>query len=188
MRRSDLIQLLEAHTGSTALERDYRERMLALVNAGSDPFMRHNYRPGHFTCSSFVLSPTFDALLLIFHSKLRRWLQPGGHVEGEDRDVFAAARREVSEETGVEDLRLLDGRTLFDLDIHQIPGRAKEPGHEHFDLRFLFVAPSLQATAGSDALDFQWVRLKEVSNLESDASVMRAVEKLMQRGDLSASA
>ena len=157
MRRADLIQLLEAHEGSTALERRYGEEMRALVEAEGDPFARNNYLPGHFTCSAFVLSPTLDALLLIYHSKLHRWLQPGGHVDEEDVDVVAAARREVLEETGVADLRLLDGRILFDLDIHHIPARPKEVGHAHFDLRFLFVAPSLEATAGSDAVDYQWV-------------------------------
>jgi hypothetical protein len=76
---------------------------------------------------------------------------------------------------------------LFDLDIHNIPGRAEEPTHRHFDLRFLFLAPSWEATAGSDAVDFRWVGLAEVAVHESDASVMRAVEKLRRRFEAAAS-
>jgi 8-oxo-dGTP pyrophosphatase MutT (NUDIX family) len=128
-----------------------------------------------------VLSPDLSSLLLIYHAKLNRWLQPGGHAEPGDTDVFASARREAMEEAGVDGLCLVDGRVLFDLDIHNIPGRAEEPAHRHFDLRFLFLAPSWEATAGSDAVDFRWVGLAEVAVHESDASVMRAVEKLRRR-------
>ena len=162
--------------------------MRRLLEGQGDPFARSNWRPGHFTCSSFVLSPDLDSLLLIFHLRLDRWLQPGGHVEAEDVDMFAAARREVLEETGVDGLQLANGAKLFDLDIHQIPGRVDEPAHEHFDLRFLFVAPGLEATAGSDAVKLRWVGLAEVAAIESDASVMRAVEKLQRRAALGAQA
>ena len=56
--------------------------MLALCDNAGDPFSREHYVPGHFTASAFVLSPTRDMLLLVFHGKLHRWLQPGGHIDG----------------------------------------------------------------------------------------------------------
>jgi 8-oxo-dGTP pyrophosphatase MutT (NUDIX family) len=155
--------------------------MLVLVGAAGDSFSRAHYSPGHFTCSSFVVSPDRQSLLLIYHSKLNRWLQPGGHIEPDDVDVFAAARREVHEETGIESMELLDGPCLFDLDIHSIPSFGDTSAHQHFDLRFLFQAPSTEAKAGSDAVDARWVRYGAVNDMESDISVMRAVSKLVDR-------
>ena len=155
--------------------------MFNLLESEGDPFSREHYRPGHFTCSSFVLSPDSTSLLLIYHSKLKRWLQPGGHTEPGDPDVFAAAHREALEETGIDGLQLVDGLVLFDLDIHLIPGRGDEAAHEHFDLRFLFQASGWEALAGSDAMDARWVGFADVNNHESDISVMRAVEKLRLR-------
>jgi 8-oxo-dGTP pyrophosphatase MutT (NUDIX family) len=126
--------------------------MLALLDVPGDPFARDHFVPGHFTASAFVLSPARDALLLIHHSKLHRWLQPGGHVDAGDPDVLFAAQREVEEEVGLVDLSPAEpGAGLFDADVHRIPARRAEPEHEHFDLRFAFVAQSRAYRAGSDA-------------------------------------
>lgn len=152
--------------------------MLQLAEA-PDPFARDHWVPGHFTASAFVLSPEGDDLLLIFHEKFRRWLQPGGHVEPEDTDLAAAACREVHEETGLGEVDVLD--PTFDLDIHDIPARKGDPVHQHFDVRVLLRARSRAASAGSDALAARWVPLDDVSSIETDESVLRAVRKLMRR-------
>jgi len=176
-RRAHLRGLLAAHRPADETEDDFREQMLALCDAPADPFSRALYRPGHFTASAFVLAPDRQSLLLIFHGKLSRWLQPGGHIDPADADVVVAARREVAEETGVSALTAM-GQGLFDVDVHVIPARKQEPEHRHFDLRLLFRAEQFDFAAGSDAIDAKWVPLDEVSEIESDASVMRAVKKL----------
>jgi 8-oxo-dGTP pyrophosphatase MutT (NUDIX family) len=146
---------------------------------GGDPFRRDHFQPGHFTASGFVLSPRRDALVLVHHRKLDRWLQPGGHLEASDADIVAAARREIFEETGLAELAQ-QGDGSFDLDVHALPALGPEPEHEHFDVRFLFVArtPSLQVSAESKAV--RWVPLSEIESVESDESVMRVVRKVIQ--------
>ncbi len=151
--------------------------MCRKLHQSKHPFSRGHFAPGHFTARSFVLSPDGQELLLIYHGKLHRWLQPGGHIDPEDVDVLTAARREVEEEVGIVDLSLV-GTGLFDVDIHQIPPLRDEPAHEHFDLRFLFRATSADFTVGSDAKDGKWFAFDAISEAESDRSVMRAVEKL----------
>ncbi len=177
-RRDHLRGLLAAHVPGDAVEEGHLGRMRDLLGVDGDPFARDHWSPGHFTASSFVLSPTRDALLLILHSKLGRWLQPGGHVDPHDEDIFAAARREVEEEVGLTALPFAFGPAVFDVDVHVIPTLRGQPAHRHFDVRFAFVAPSLTATAGSDALDARWVALDAVEGLETDESVLRAVRKL----------
>ena len=153
--------------------------MLELLAIPGDPFGRSRFDPGHFTASAFVLAPEGDALLLILHEKLHRWLQPGGHIDPSDIDVEAAARRELAEEVGLVGLTLVSTGP-FDLDVHDIPPRpdGREPGHAHFDVRFLFRSATREVRAGSDACDARWVPLAEVGAWESDASVMRAVRRL----------
>ncbi len=152
-------------------------RALARMPGATD---RDHYEPGHFTASAFVLAPDGGALLLIEHAKLGRWLQPGGHVEPHDPDLEAAARREVAEETGLEELEAV-GRSPFDLDVHRIPPWKGAPAHCHFDVRFLFRAPSLHLRAASDALAARWVPLEAIHTLHTDASVLRAVRKVVRR-------
>jgi len=149
--------------------------MLALCEVPGDPFSRSHFVPGHFTASAFLLSPDGAQLLLVFHGKLHRWLQPGGHIDPADETVWAAARREVAEEVGV---ALQDDGSLLDVDVHAIPALGGAPAHEHFDVRFLFRTPTLAHTAGSDARDSRWFPLEEINALSSDASVLRAVEKI----------
>ncbi|MEN8041330.1 MAG: hypothetical protein ABFR95_07475, partial [Actinomycetota bacterium] len=62
---------------------------LAITVVGNERPMwpRSEFEPGHFTASGFVTSPDGEALLLIHHGKLDRWLQPGGHIDPEDASV-----------------------------------------------------------------------------------------------------
>src|SRR6202008_1440543 len=101
-RRAELRTLLERLKPADALEHEHRARVLALLESAADPFDREHFAPGHVTASAFVLDPAHARLLLILHSKLGRWLQPGGHVESDDASVVSAARREVLEETGLD--------------------------------------------------------------------------------------
>lgn len=175
-RQSALKQLLQAYTPADDREAGFRDEMIALCDAAADPFSRDHFDPGHFTASAFILSPDDQEVLLIFHGKLHRWLQPGGHVDPTDTDIMAAAHREVMEETGLAEVHALGG--ILDIDIHTIPPRKGDPAHKHFDIRMLFRATSREFQAGSDAQAGQWVSLDGVQNLESDESVLRAIGKL----------
>ena len=78
-------------------------------------------------------------MLLLFHAKVQRWLQPGGHADG-DGNLARVALREAEEETGIEGLRVLT--PAIDLDVHVFHNaRAVEPDHLHLDVRHLVVAP-----------------------------------------------
>lgn len=176
LNRAELARSLENLVVQDPLERRHRASLLELLGLPGDVASREHYVPGHLTASAFVLSPDSAALLLIHHSKLERWLQPGGHVDPDDESLLAAARREVREETGLEALELLV--EPFDLDVHEIPARRDAPAHLHFDVRYLFRAGHLTVRGGSDALDARWFPLPELCAEATDESVLRAVRKI----------
>jgi 8-oxo-dGTP pyrophosphatase MutT (NUDIX family) len=159
-----------------ARETGFRERLLKLLELPA-PTSRRQFDPGHLTASAFVLSPERDAVLLILHKKLGIWVQPGGHIEPDDASIEAAARRELAEEVG---LVLPEGAEaeIFDLDIHAIPARKDEPEHEHFDVRFCFVARTRDFSASDEVVEARWVRLSQIEQTTRDESVLRAVRKL----------
>lgn len=169
--------MLQAYPARDSETRARVERALRLLDASGDPFRRTHFQPGHFTASAFVLAPDSRSVLLILHGKLGRWLQPGGHFEPEDSDLWSAARRECAEEVGLEDLEPA-APGLFDLDIHPIPAHGSEPSHEHFDLRVLLRARHRDARAGSDARAAKWVELAALDRVDTDASVLRALAPL----------
>ena len=176
-RRAPLEALLQEHTPACDVEAGYRDRMLTLLDSPGDPFSREHFQPGHFTASGFVLSPDARSVLLILHRKLTRWLQPGGHVDPEDADLFAAACREIREEVGIGGARL-ERPGVFDVDIHRIPERRSEPVHEHFDVRFLVRAQTTAIDANDESHDAAWVRLDDLARRMTDPCEARVIRKL----------
>jgi 8-oxo-dGTP pyrophosphatase MutT (NUDIX family) len=176
-REIELRSQLGAYQAWDPAEIDRLRRMTELCDSVADPLSRSTFQPGHFTASAFILSPDRSALLLILHKKLGLWLQPGGHVDEGDAHLLATARREVREEVGIQELELLSPVPV-DVDIHEIPARKDEPSHRHFDVRYLFRAPSRSFHAASDAGDARWVPLEQIDAQLADGSVARVVDKL----------
>jgi 8-oxo-dGTP pyrophosphatase MutT (NUDIX family) len=174
MNRTDLLDLLRAHQPADAHEAAMTGRMVTFVETHPDCFQR-SLLMGHVTASAWVLDPTRRHVLLLHHRKLDRWLQPGGHCDG-DPDVRAVAQREAEEETGLA-VRLLD-QALFDVDIHPIPARGDVPAHAHFDVRFRFEADFQPPVVRlEEAREARWVPLDEVSQYADEESIRRMVRK-----------
>jgi len=130
---------------------------------------------GHLTGSALVVDPSRNATLLIHHAKLERWLQPGGHVDG-NGDLAASALREALEEVGIEGLEVCE--PAIDLDIHAIPERGDEPAHLHLDVRFLVIAPpDAAATINHESLDARWVTTEDAEQLIASDELRRLVDK-----------
>ncbi|MEO7032958.1 MAG: NUDIX hydrolase [Polyangiaceae bacterium] len=178
MRLEAVREDLSNYRTADPAEAGYVTRMLELSRASS-ACERSHFTPGHFTASAFVLSPDKREVILIHHKKLGIWVQPGGHVEATDAGLLSAARREVAEEVGLGELDLLPSESsLFDVDIHTIPARKAEPAHEHFDVRFAFVARTRDFERTEEVADVRWVPLGDVGEITNDVSVLRAVQKL----------
>ncbi len=127
---------------------------------------------GHLTASAWIVDPARTQALLTHHRKLDRWLQLGGHVDGE-ADLLAAAQREAFEESGLTSLRVVSS-AVFDVDRHRIPARGLEPAHWHYDVRFLLEADAGESLAVSDESHaLAWVPLE----LDPDASLVRMLRK-----------
>ncbi|GAB3709749.1 NUDIX hydrolase [Nocardiopsis oceani] len=121
---------------------------------------RKEFRIGHATAGAVVIGHR-DRVLLIHHNALRTWLLPGGHLEPEDGDLQEAARRELSEETGLspDKVTAVDPRVPVDLDIHRIPENpAKgEPEHWHFDFRYLYRTEETEVSLQAEEVgDHAW--------------------------------
>src|SRR5580704_9698700 len=98
-----------------------RDLILLLLQSTPAPFSRHQFAPGHITCTGLVLAPDGERVLLVHHRRLDRWLLPGGHVEPDDPEIWDAARREVIEETGAILAPDPAMEALVGMDVHGIP-------------------------------------------------------------------
>ena len=179
MHGSGALKLLAAHR-ALPLSREEAasvDRTIAFIEAHPDCLLR-TCLPGHLTGSAWILSPDRGRTLLTHHGKLGKWLQLGGHADG-DPDLLAVALREAREESGLTRLRVVDGR-LFDVDRHWIPARGEEPGHWHHDLRFVIEAdPAEPLTLSDESRDLAWVDVASVPALNPEESMARMVRKTL---------
>ncbi|WP_243040937.1 NUDIX hydrolase [Dyella sedimenti] len=133
----------------------------------------------HFTGSAWLVSADGERVLLTHHRKLGRWLQLGGHADG-DTDLARVALREAEEESG------LDGLSVesepFDLDRHRIPARGTEPEHWHYDVRYVVRAGANErfvVSGESNAL--AWRDIRDIAgDAAFDASLRRMARKWLQ--------
>ncbi len=152
-----------------------RELTLGLLRLTPDPLSRHQFTPGHLTCTGLVLHPGLQHFLLIHHRRLDRWLAPGGHVEPEDESPRAAAAREVLEETAVS---VLPGATwVAGMDVHGIPAKGDEPYHLHHDLKFGFIAATAEVTVTAETRGVAWCAFDDVARYTIPPSIVRAAHR-----------
>lgn len=149
----------------------FQRRMLELIERHPRDAHRRTLLEGHLTASALVIDSRGERALLTHHKKLGRWLQLGGHCDG-DANLAHVALRECVEESGIPDLAVLPAP--IDLDIHTIPARASEPEHLHYDTRFVVVAPPGALEVLSDESHaLRWIAPDELHALTTDDSVRR---------------
>lgn len=173
--RDRLLDELRAYVPADAREEAMRARLVTFV-AGHDDAFDRTLLIGHVTASAWIVDPARTHALLAHHRKLGKWLQLGGHADG-DPDVRRAALREAREESGLTSLRFA-ANGIYDLDVHPIPARPGEPAHEHYDVRFAFEAdPSEPLVASAESHALAWVALGELPAYGADESVLRLARK-----------
>lgn len=150
------------------------ERILHFVAETPDCFCR-THAAGHITGSAWLLNPAGDKALLTLHRNLKRWMQTGGHADG-DPDVLRTALREAEEESGITGIRPLC-TDIMDVDIHTIPAnpRKGEGEHLHYDIRFLLQAPHEDYVISDESDDLAWWTPADFAAraAETDEAVLR---------------
>jgi 8-oxo-dGTP pyrophosphatase MutT (NUDIX family) len=97
-------------------------------------------------------------------------------VDEGDESLLSAALREAREESGIQGIEPLQA-TIFDIGHHPI-NTAKEPPHEHYDIRYLLVAKVMDFVVSEESNDLAWVPLAEVSTISSSTTLRRMADKL----------
>lgn len=130
---------------------------------------------GHITGSAWVVDDRRTHTLLTHHRKLNKWLQLGGHADGEP-DILKVALTEAREESGIDDVRSLYP-FIFDLDVHVIPARTNEPEHLHYDVRYAILAGNTNHVVGEESHDLAWVPVSQLHDYTTEESMLRMAHK-----------
>lgn len=152
---------------------------LDLLDSGADLSSRKEFR-GHATAGAILVRPD-GRILHIHHLATGKWLLPGGHLESADTSLEEAARRELTEETGISaDSVSPAGDSPVHIDIHPIDANATkaEPDHQHIDFRFLF---RTEAEVGrlqlEEVIDAVWRDLDSISDANLQGRIAQALRR-----------
>ncbi len=167
--------LLDAFSARECVQAPVAEVFMQLAGEGAPAYRRERVA-GHFTASAWVVSADGRRVLLTHHRKLDRWLQLGGHADG-DTDLPRVALREAREESGLPDLQVEPA--IFDLDRHWIPDHGDVAGHWHYDVRFVVhCGADERFTVSEESHALAW---RDIAELAGDASVDASLRRMAGR-------
>ncbi len=144
---------------------------------------------GHVVASAFVMAKKEKLFALVYHKDFKMYVYPGGHITEEDLTPLEAAKREVTEETGLDNLEVIgvsdDLNVPFDIDIHRISYNEtlSLPAHYHFDYRYFFVVEHMSDLVidESESLGYKWVNFEEISKNSHYEQCIAKIEELINR-------
>lgn len=180
MLKEELIELVMNYEPFDGKEREMKRRVLRFLEENKDDCFVRNKLDGHMVGGGILLNKQGDEILLTHHKALGKWLQFGGHADGEI-DLFEVGLRETVEESGIELGKVRwEGREIFDLDVHFIPENVKrrEVAHWHYELRFLFWTAEKEYVVSEESDDLKWVKLEDLEKMWPDEGRMRMMRKL----------
>jgi 8-oxo-dGTP pyrophosphatase MutT (NUDIX family) len=177
--RVPLLDALARYAERHPTEKSVADQFRAFIASHPDCLYRE-LAAGHLTTSAWLVDAEGRRALLLHHRKLDRWLQPGGHADG-NTDLSASALREAEEETGIEGLEVEPD--IFDLDRHRIPGRAHEAEHWHYDVRYVVRAPTdAHAVINHESRAMAWRSIADLDRDDfMDESIRRMAHKWLAR-------
>ena len=179
MKRQDLIQLLNQYNPD-GQEIAIKTDMLHFVQENENCFER-SFEVGHITGSAWLLNKKGDKALLMHHRKLDKWLQLGGHADGEG-DILAVSLKEAQEESGITAIVPVMN-AIFDIDTHKIPAYGTIKEHFHYDVRFLLQVTSDEIiNINSESNELRWIAKNRDELLSTEPSVIRMFDKWMRMG------
>lgn len=161
-----------------------------------DYLKTHNYEEmidwnnfdGHIVASGFVYSKEDDKFLVLYHNDMKMFLYPGGHIDSNDINILQAAKREIKEETGLENLELSkiveDELVPFDIDTHKIGynERLNLPEHYHFDFRYLFMIDNISDIKidNEELSNYKWISIDELRNDVNYGGVVNKILNMLR--------
>lgn len=149
------------------------------IEGGQNIFDRKNFK-GHVTASGLVISAE-KKILMVFHNKLQKYLQPGGHIELKDTNIISSAKREVEEETNLINIQLHEwcsrNNSPILIDTHKIPKNKDEDAHYHHDFMFVFYTQNSDISLDKKEVScFEWIGIEKL--MQHNSNISRALKKM----------
>ncbi len=180
----NLKEELEKYEPYNEQEENDKKVMLKYIGTFDNILSREN-EFAHFTASNWIVNKERTKVLMIYHNIYQSWAWTGGHADGEE-DLLSVALREVEEETGLKNLKVLsDG--IFGVQILTVDGHVKRgkyvSSHLHLDCCYLLEADETEPlrVKEDENSGVKWIPLEEATKMTSEPKMVPIYAKLNQK-------
>lgn len=179
----NFIQQIKKYKPFNEQEEIDKQVMLNFIDTFDDVLTRNNYI-GHFTASSWVVNKERTKVLMLYHNIYQSWTWSGGHADGET-DLLGTAMRELKEETGVKNIKILS-EDIFSLEIAPVDGHIKRgkyvPSHLHLNLTYLFEVDEDEETRikEDENSGVKWINIEDIEKISTEKFMINWIYKKLQ--------
>ena len=124
-------------------------------------------------------------VLMIYHNIYNSWSWTGGHADGES-NLLGTAIRELKEETGAKNVKVLDN-DIFSLEIICVNGHIKRGkyvgSHVHLNLSYLLQVDENEELRMKEDENsgVKWINIKDVEKVSTEKWVVENVYKKLNK-------
>ncbi|MBQ8597475.1 MAG: NUDIX hydrolase [Lachnospiraceae bacterium] len=180
-----LFEDIKNYNPSNEQEARDKEQMLRFI-ADNDNYLDRENLVGHFSASMWTVNKEHTKTLMVYHNIYNSWSWIGGHADGVE-DLCAVAMRELQEETGVRNARLVS-EEIFSLETVVVEGHMKRgayvPSHLHFNITYLAEADENEQLVVNEQENqaVKWFTFEEaLANSTEPWMVERIYKKLIKK-------
>ena len=179
----ELKEKIENYKPYNEQEKQDKKVMLDYINNFDNILTREN-EFGHFTASSWVVNNQRTKVLMIYHNIYNSWTWTGGHADGE-HDLLGTAVRELKEETGVTNVKVLKP-DIFSLENICVNGHVKRgkyvSSHVHLNLTYLLEVDekeTLQIKEDENS-GVRWIPIEDIDKYSTEPWMVEKVYKKLK--------
>lgn len=176
---------IEKYSPVNEQEKKDKQFILKAISDFDDVLTRSNEYM-HFTSSAFIVNKKRDKVLMIYHNIYNSWAWTGGHVDGED-NFLSVAKREVQEETGLENVKVLNDGKIISLDTLPVLGHFKRgkyvSAHIHLSVAYLFEADDNEKIRikPDENSNIGWQDIDKVVDLSTELHMKQVYSKIIDK-------
>ena len=141
MKKQEMLEKIRAFR--PLCEQEERDKLLfEQAFSSHDDIFDRACLPCHMTASGWIVNGARSKVLMAYHNIYDSWSWLGGHADGE-YDLLSVALREAKEESGVEDVKAVNG-DILSIESLTVDGHVKKgiwvPSHLHLNVTYLLEA------------------------------------------------